>query len=148
MKIAEENEGFISNDLITRLDELNIELKSKIENICFVIRNLNHEQNTIDSEIKRLTDLKNSRKKNVERLKNYISSSMELNGLEEVKTATQKISFRASTSVEITNESEIPANYKTIDQKIKIDKRQLLKDLKIKSVKGANLVNNKNLQIK
>ena len=125
------------------------ELNNKSSSIIKVFQNFKGNVDIIDQEIKRLQGLKQAINKQSERLKEYVTMAMQEAKLDKVETPLGKLSFRKSTSVEIEDESKIPAKYITIKQTESISKTDIGKDLKAgKEVAGAKLVTKKNLQIK
>ena len=72
---------------------------------------------------------------------------MEVMGYDKVDIGLNKLSFRNSTAVNITDEAHIPNQYIKIETSI--DKMALKKDLQAGMViEGAELVTNRNLQIR
>ena len=107
------------------------EIETKSTGIVAVVRNLEATVDAIDTEIKRLTDLKKVKKNNIDRLKEYTKECMELRGVKKLETSLGNISIRKTPgAVNILDEAIIPLNYITIEQVKKVDKKALLKDLK------------------
>src|SRR3990172_10980443 len=75
-------------------------IQEKGGNIAAIIRTWEGESDTIDSEITRLEGMKKARKNAIQKIKDYLKFNMEISGIEEIKTALFKISFRKSESVE------------------------------------------------
>ena len=96
--------------------------------IVSVIINIDSDINSIDSEIKRLQELKRVKKNTIDRLKSNIKDCMELLGTKKVETVLGNISIRKSAgSLVIEDEEKIPAIYKTVEQVVKVDKN-IIKD--------------------
>tara|TARA_R110002126_G_scaffold93089_2_gene220724 strand:+ start:5552 stop:6046 length:495 start_codon:yes stop_codon:yes gene_type:complete len=158
-KISQELQGII-NDIIdaggeiTPETEANLsikkdELSSKSESYGYVIRKMEYDVNIIDQEIIRLNQIKKSRKNTIDRLKNVLSFTMTNFDVPEIVTPTMKISFRKSSTLEITDESKIPKKY--IVQKVtsSISKAEIKKAIKEgEIIEGAEIIENQNLQIK
>ena len=110
------------------------------ELVCFAAA-LKDEKKRIDARIK-ATESK------AEWLKGYLTRQMEIAQTEELKGLKASISFRKSVSTNI-DESQLPKKYWRVTTKKEPDKdavKRLLKDgVKIR---GAELVVNKNIQIK
>lgn len=124
-------------------------LETKGINYGFVVKQMESEVDIIDSEIARLTALKKSSNKSIDRLKESLSQAMELYGIEEIKTPVLKINFRKSESVEIENENLLPDIYMVEKVSKQPDKTMIKEALKQgNDVSGAFLKQNKNLQIK
>ncbi|MBY1198113.1 siphovirus Gp157 family protein, partial [Clostridioides difficile] len=109
-----------------KLEEIKEIIKQEIQNkntrIVSVILNIDSDINSIDSEIKRLQELKKVKKNTLDRLKSNIKDCMELLGTKKVETVLGNISIRKSAgSLVIEDEEKIPAIYKTVEQVVKVD---------------------------
>ena len=82
-------------------------------NYGYVIKQLGHEVNAVNEEIKRLQDIKKRNEKAIERMETAISNAMQLYGIEKVDSSFLKLSFRKSESVEIVNEAQLAPEYLT-----------------------------------
>ncbi|MDL0353791.1 siphovirus Gp157 family protein, partial [Clostridioides difficile] len=97
-----------------KLEEIKEIIKQEIQNkntrIVSVILNIDSDINSIDSEIKRLQELKRVKKNTLDRLKSNIKDCMELLGTKKVETVLGNISIRKSAgSLVIEDEEKIPA---------------------------------------
>ncbi|HBF5908416.1 TPA: siphovirus Gp157 family protein, partial [Clostridioides difficile] len=83
-----------------KLEEIKEIIKQEIQNkntrIVSVIINIDSDINSIDSEIKRLQELKKVKKNTLDRLKSNIKDCMELLGTKKVETVLGNISIRKS----------------------------------------------------
>jgi hypothetical protein len=143
------NEGEITPELETALTINKEQLQSKAVDYCYVIKQLDYDCEQIDNEIARLNKLKKVRSNLTDRLKNTVSSAMQLYNVEKIETPLIKLSFRNSESVEITNESQLDACF-IVTKTVTTPDKKAIKDA-IKSgqlVCGATISYNKNLQIK
>jgi len=123
------------------------ELQNKGINYGFIIKQLDGECNIIDAEIERLENLKQTRKRAVERLKNTLSAAMQLYQITEIKTPLLKINFRSSQRLEILG--EVPEKFIVTETTTKPNKRAITEAIKAGEViPGAALVEYKNIQIK
>ena len=128
-------------------NQLEIERKDKLESVALYIKSLEAEASAIRSEEKALADRRSVKEKKVERLRSYLSYSMECFGDRKLETPRVAIGFRKSDAVEIEDESLIPQTW--IKYKPSIDKAGIKKALKAgECVHGAQLVERQNLQIK
>ena len=148
LAIAQElAEGELTPELEQALMITEANLQEKAINYGYVIKNFESEVDIIDEEIKRLNALKKARVNAVEKLKTNISDAMQLFGILEVKAPTFKMNFRKSESVEI---------YEGLDKEFIVEKVSYQPDkIAIKNaikegrtVNGASIVTNYNLQIK
>lgn len=86
--LAENDDGELSNDALSRLNQLEIDRTRKLAGIVAVIRNKQSESESIDAEIKRLQAMKASPDNTVERLKTWMLDSMRLHGERKVDLGT------------------------------------------------------------
>ncbi|MDI2911032.1 siphovirus Gp157 family protein, partial [Clostridioides difficile] len=120
----------ITGNEAEKLEEIKEIIKQEIQNkntrIVSVIINIDSDINSIDSEIKRLQELKRVKKNTIDRLKSNIKDCMELLGTKKVETILGNISIRKSAgSLVIEDEEKIPAIYKTVEQVVKVDKNSI-----------------------
>ncbi|MDB2915566.1 hypothetical protein C4U10_05255, partial [Clostridioides difficile] len=120
----------ITGNEAEKLEEIKEIIKQEIQNkntrIVSVIINIDSDINSIDSEIKRLQELKRVKKNTIDRLKSNIKDCMELLGTKKVETILGNISIRKSAgSLVIEDEEKIPAIYKTVEQVVKVDKNTI-----------------------
>lgn len=129
----------------TRLDELNMVLTDKRENVALYIKNLSAEAKAIDEEAKNLTNRKRVLNNKVEGLKKYLADNLEGHKFE---TAKVVVSFRKSEQLEINSIEHIPTEY-LISQEPKIDKVALKKSIKQGAViNGVQIITKQNIQMK
>ncbi|WP_254057684.1 siphovirus Gp157 family protein [Clostridioides difficile] len=128
----------ITGNEAEKLEEIKEIIKQEIQNkntrIVSVIINIDSDINSIDSEIKRLQELKRVKKNTLDRLKSNIKDCMELLGTKKVETILGNISIRKSAgSLVIEDEEKIPAIYKTVEQVVKVDKNSIKDFIKKRS---------------
>ena len=133
----------------TYLDGVKMQLKEKAENIFRVIKNIETPIIAVEEEIKRLQALKQKYKLQADRLRTYVSETMQKNEIEKITTDIATFSFRKSTSVKITDEEKLPKEFMKETVKVAPDKVAIGKLLKAgEKIEGATLSEKKNLQIK
>lgn len=148
LRMVEEADGEITPEIDQALTLTQSEMQEAAINIGFLIKSLDYNEEVLDAEIQRLTNLKHKVTKGKELLKNRLSASMQLFGIERIDSPTLKLSFRKSVAVEISDEMEIPAAYFN-QPPPKPDKTKIKEAIKAgEQVPGAELVERKNLQIK
>jgi Siphovirus Gp157 len=142
--------GELTPELETALAINKDSLQLKAVQFALIIKDQENDIEVVKKEINRLQGLKSSREKSNERLEAIIKAAMELYGVMEIKGENFKLSFRKSTALKITDESKIPAYFKEkVPESWKIINADVKTALtKGEIVEGAELVNNKNLQIK
>lgn len=121
------------------LDALQMERADKIESICCIIKNNAALADDIKAEEKMLSARRKAAENSVDRLKAYLSQS--LNG-EKFETAKAKVSFRKNPpSAEIIDASKLTSEYmREIPAKYEPDKTKIKEALKAgKAVEGAEL---------
>lgn len=158
---TDSGEVAISEEDFQRIfDEIDMDLKDKMINVACYIKNLQSDVEQFDAEIEKLKKRKQTRINKAERLSNLLDyvAKHRINNVDEDFEATNKwkiddpravISYRRSTKVDIKDEKVIPKMYRVKETVEKIDRKGILEALKQgKKVKGAELVDNLNLQIR
>lgn len=144
-----EQEGLTVEMINGALGQVEDDINTKIENTCKVIKEIEADSIGIDEEIKRLSALKKQKENAVKKLKEYVEFEMNGIGLNKVEGKLFKISFRKSKVVKVLDETKIPKEFikvKTTESISKTDLGKALKNGEI--IEGAELVENKTLQIK
>lgn len=150
MKLYEITNGFmelLNNEEITEEEanhigeELAIALREKSSDIIGFYLNEKADLEAIDTEIKRLQEMKKSKVNNLERFKEYVKQNMEQLNLQKIETELGKITLAKNPiSVEIIDEDKIPEQYKTAEITYKIDKKAIANDYKEgKVIEGVNI---------
>ena len=145
-----ENGGEVTPELEEALQLNKQNLETKGVNYGLVVKQIEGECDIIDSEIARLQGLKKSRGKAMDRLKNNLSTAMQLYDIEEIKSPIIKINFRASESVEVIELKLLDRDYIKVSDPVESADKAKIKDAikEGKTVIGATLKQNKNIQIK
>ena len=144
-----EQEGLTVEMIHGALGQVEDDINAKIENTCKVIKEIEADSIGIDEEIKRLSALKKQKENTVKKLKEYVEFEMNGIGLTKVEGKLFKISFRKSKVVKVLDETKIPKEFIKIKTTETISKTDLGKALKNgEIIEGAELVENKSLQIK
>ena len=136
-----------------RLEQLQLERSQKIEGVALYIKNLEAEAAAIKAEETALADRRKVKDARIKSLKEYLTGAL---AGEKFETARVRLSFRASTKVEISDElallTWLEKNHQ--DQCIKyklpeISVSEVGKLLKAgEEMPGATLVQRSNLQMK
>lgn len=112
-------------------EKLALELKSKSTNILAHIFNKKLFIEGLDTQIKRMQDLKKSEEAKLDNFKKYVEQNMKKLGLQKLETEIGILSIAKSPiSVEITDEDKIPNKYKKIIQTTSIDKTAIKDEFK------------------
>ena len=129
-----------------RLQALTIAKSEKIDNIACLYKNLTAEADAIDREIATLSERKKSAMNRAESLKEFLTTILQ--GAIH-NSARNKITWRRSDYVNITDEKQIPHLYKTETVEVKVNKNDIRAAMKSgEVVDGAELVEKMNIQIK
>ena len=117
------------------LESIEGEIKDKAVNIGYVVKNLEADEVALTAEIKRLQDKKKAVVKKKQGLKDYLQNSMYAVGLRKIPNAVFNIRIQKNVkSLKIENEEQFMKNefYDNyfIPQPPKLDKKQMLEDLK------------------
>lgn len=132
-----------------RLDKLEIDQKTKFENLALYIKNITADAEAIRNEEKTLADRRRVLENQAERLKAYLTMNLQMAGFEKFETPRCKMSFRKSTSVEIDENANIPKDYVTIKVTETPNKKMITDAIKEgELIDGCRLVEKYNLQIK
>lgn len=136
----------IDESKLKELDNLQMQMDQKIENVGLWIKNLDAEEKALDAEEKSFKKRKEAAHNKKEYLKKYLKIA--LNG-QKFKSEDGKlaVSFRKSQAVEIKDVDDLPLMY--LEQKLTPKKEEIKKALKAgEEVPGAELVTNQSIIIK
>lgn len=142
----EEVEDSIVEDTLKSIEE---PLQEKTENIIKLIRHLEGNELVLKKEIDRLAKKRQSNKRNIDSLKNYLTDSLDTLQDPRVKTPLFSVWVQNNPpSVEIIREEEVPAAYFE-EQAPKLDRRKLLDDLRAgEEVTGAVLTQSRGVRFR
>lgn len=130
------------------LDELQIERKTKLENIALFIKNLESEADAIKQEEQNLKARREAKEKKIDKLRDYLSQSMLMFGELKFETPRVAMSFRTSKIVEV-NEEILDKQYFKEKIEYSVDKKAIKEAIANGiEVAGACINEKKNLQIK
>ena len=143
-------DGELDESLEKALEINEKQLQSKSVNYGFAIMAIEGQVSNIDTQIKRLQSLKNSRKKTIERLKKSVVGAMNRFGVKEIQSDLMRLSLRRSERVIIDNPQQIKKEYMTeIPATFKSDAKKIKEAIKNgEPVAGAHIEENQSLQIK
>lgn len=141
-QIDEETGEILNAD---ELDQIELERDEKLENIGLWIKNLTSDADAYKREKENFAEKERVAKNKVESLKKYLN--FVLNG-DTFKSDRVNISYRKSSAIHIIDEYIIPKKY-FVKQEPKLDKAAIRDAIKSgKKVKGAEIVEKQNIQIK
>ena len=146
-----EGGGEISPELEARLDQGELALKGKIENVIKFLLNSDGDIAAIDAEVARLQLRKKYRVNAKARLKDYLLMNMQRVDMLKYECPSFSAAIQKNpASVVVVDEGEVPSDFKEPRMTVFIDKKMILAELKAgKSVPGARLAEVKyNLRIR
>lgn len=130
---------------IEKLSRLQMERDLKIENISCWIKNLVSDAEQLKNEEDKLKERRKSAENKADNLKRYLKAF--LNG-EKFKTARVSVSYRKTSSVEVSDMSILPEKYKKYSDPEPI-KSDIKADIKAgKKVPGVSIVEGQSMIIK
>lgn len=142
------DDGVPLDQLQDTLNEIEIDFKEKAEQCLFALANLDSEIAGCKTEEDRLAARRKSKVNQKEALKKYLLFNMQELKSGKIDNGVMTASLRkGAPALSITNEDEIPVEYKKIHTSISTDKKALLSALKELSegetIKGAEVVTGK-----
>lgn len=142
-------DGEVEEGTAAELEALKAERAQKLDNVGAYIKNIEADVDAIKAEIKTLQDRAKVKQNKIDRLEDYVAQSLISNNETKFESARVVFSFRKSVSVDITNADLLPKKYIVKKTETAPDKTAIKEALKAgKAVKGAQLVEKQNLQIK
>ncbi len=145
-----ESDEMSLEDLRDTFEGIEGEFNSKAVSLVHVANNLKSDTDAIDTEIKRLQERKKIKKNREESVREYLRSNMEASDITKIECPLFSITLaKGRDVVVIDDESAIPSEYRLEYITVKLDKRDLLKDLKSGDITGCHLEKSKtSLRIK
>jgi hypothetical protein len=136
--------------LESMLNGINDVFDRKAENIIKLMQSKISEHTAIDAEAKRLKQRADKLAKEIDWLESYVENEMLRTGKDKVKSSIFNITLGlCPPSVNVLNESEIPAEYFNTKQVTTLDKRNVLEILKSGTViPGCEISQRKTIRIK
>lgn len=131
---------------VARFEELQIEAEEKIENVALWYKNLLADAAAYKAEKEYFAQREKVAKNKADSLKKYLDGAL---GGKVFKTVKVDITYRKSTSVNITDDTLLPESLVTEVVTASPDKKAIAELLKAgEKVAGAELSHNQNIQIK
>ena len=130
------------------VEALEMERDAKLESYALAVKNYRSGAEQLGAEIKRLQARKKAAEHWAERLEGCIACAMEQAGLERFQTPRAAVSFRKSETVQVIDLQLLAEGYKR-QKPAEPDKAAIKRAIKAgREVPGAQLLTNRNLQIK
>ena len=138
----------MQKDLTKQFNELDFEIEYKVENIVKLIRNMEAEVTAYETEINRMKKKSVSLVNQIGYIKEQLLKPLVVRKEGKIKAGLFTVSLRKSSSVSIIDAKLLPDKYKEIVMDTKIDKMAIKKDLKTGIISGAEMIENKSVQIR
>lgn len=130
------------------LESINDAIDVKADGYAKVMRNLEAQASVIKEEEKRLSERRRSLENNVKRLKQSLEDMMINNDKRRIKTDLFSFNIQKNPpSIKVTDEEMIPSKF-YIEQKPKLNRKELLKELKENDILGVELTQGESLRIR
>lgn len=145
-RLVDDETGEINEDVMSELEQLEIDRNEKIEGCGIVMKQLASEVEAINAEIKSLKKRAEAKANRHDRIGEYVKATLKGEKFETPKVA---FSYRKSDKVEITDESLVPddwCKFETTRKPVKTDIKKALKSGE--SIPGCVLIESTNLQLK
>jgi hypothetical protein len=143
----EENQGELTPELEQQLNDAVADVVTKQDGYIKVIDTLN----TLEEQAKQWRDKMNRKIKSIqnqkERLKDALIYHFHLIGETEIKSELGKIKLMKTLKVGEMDIDALPEKYKELVEEIKVNKKQLLADLKQGPINGAELEESEYIRI-
>lgn len=151
--MSKAEEGELTEEEYNQIgEELAVQLQAKSTNIIGYYQNENALVEAIDTQIKRLQELKKVKKNGIDRYKQYVKENMERLGISKIETELGTLSIAKSPiSVEIVNEDLLPSEYKEEVVTVKPNKKKISDNFKVTGEIPEGVIihaDNTNLRIK
>jgi dsRNA-specific ribonuclease len=151
---AIDNDELPEEAIADTLEAITASIEEKADSIACLLKNLDAECKAIKAEEERLAERRKAKEKSHERIKQYLSETLQRAGLDKIETARNRITFRKSETVEIVDEVFVKWAQMHRDDLLtyaepKANKTEIKKALKDGiEIEGAELRINQNIQIR
>lgn len=151
---AIDNDEIPEEAIADTLEAITASIEDKADSIACLLKNLDADIVAIKAEEARLAERRKAKEKSHERIKQYLSDTLQFAGIDKVETARNRITFRKSEVVEIVEDVFIKWAERNRDDLLtysapKADKKAIKCALKDGiEIEGAELRINNNIQIK
>lgn len=151
---AIDNDEIPEEAIADTLESITACIEDKADSIACLLKSLDAACIAIKAEETRLAERRKAKEKAHERIKQYLSETLQRAGLDKIETARNKITFRKSESVEVDEAAFIEWAQKNRDDLLtysapKVNKTEVKKALKGGAeIVGAELRIKNNIQIK
>lgn len=125
------------------------ELKNKSSSLLKYIQDLQAQNKSAKEEADRLQKLSKVRANKIERLKEYLISTLQILEVKKIETDLGSYGLRKSSSVDVYDMSVLPNEFIRVTEERKADKEKIKEYIKANGeLQGARVVENYSLQIR
>ena len=125
------------------------ELKNKSSSLLKYIQDLQAKSKIAKEESDRLLKLSKARLNKVERLKNYLVSTLQSLEMKKIETDLGSYGLRRSPAVDVYDMAALPDEFIRVTEERKADKEKIKEYIKANGeLKGARIIDNYSLQIR
>lgn len=148
MRIAEESD-LDADVVVDTLESIVEPINDKVESIAKLIKHYEGLAEQQEKEAKRLSERAKRNANCASELKSYVANCLSQANIDKVEGKLFTWSFRRSTSVYVDNLEELPKEYVRETVSVSADKKLIGDALKNGiEIKGAKLIENRNIQLK
>jgi signal transduction histidine kinase len=148
LELMLEQEEITEEEMEDMMEVISVEMEDKMESVVGYMLSLKDDMEQIKSNIQRLSEIKKTKERALERMKSYVKSNMEKLDKKKIETSIGNVSLRKTTKV-IVDEEKIDFSFKTRKVVWSVNKTEIKKAIKSgEKVEGAYIEENKSLSIK
>jgi len=130
-----------------QLSQITEAFNIKVENVAKIIKESDYEVGVIKQELTRLSSRKNTLEKQIDWLKNYLQTEMQVANTDKIQGEILTVSLQKSPpSVKVIDANLVPQNFRRIiPETFEIDKDKILTAVKAtgESIDGVEIINDK-----
>ncbi len=146
---VDEETGEVNPDALALLNECKEDFDTKIAGLVEFIKRLTADYEAYDKEEERLYKNKKAIGNKIDWLKTYVKECMLRANKDKVETTSCKVSLGSSHAVNILEIDQVPAEFKMVEENVKVDKKALAEAFKNgQIIAGAEYVTNTTVRIR
>lgn len=100
------------DELLQQVEEARGDLKTKVDNICRLLRNVDGETEKFRAEERRLSKRRKAQENKASRIRDWLKSSLDILDVEKIKTDTFEVAIvEQGHRIVVTDESKLPDEF-------------------------------------
>ena len=137
-----DNDGEITEKQDEIMETLSRELSNKVDGVVHFIREQHYFLDKVESEIKRLREIKAKTENGLERFNGYVVGCMDQKEVTLIEGEFEKIAIRKPSQIlEVIDQDEVPTEFIKVKKTISVDKAEIKKRVKNgEDIPGVKLV--------